>query len=252
MLVRTVAGSIQQDVAAMTYGELNRLDRLLDLQQPIPGAPDGVFFIAAHQITELWFKVILEELDRTRRAMDANDLWEARYRLARVRSGEDVLVSHLRAIESISPGNFALIRAQLGSSSAFESVQFREIEFVSGLKDRRYLDGDRLTATERRRLEARWAEPSLVDAFEVLLDVRGRPDLAEVCAGRTDPELFMLIEGLLDHDEGFTRWRTAHAAMAERLIGYRPGTGGSSGVEYLHATTGKRFFPRLWEIRSVL
>jgi len=239
-------------VAAMSYNELNQIDLLLTLQQPIPGAPDALFFVAAHQITELWFKVILHELGAARRAMDADALPEARRRLARVVRGEDVLVSHLRAVSTITPGDFAVLRAQLGTSSAYESAQFREIEFLSGRKDPRFLDGPRVTAAEHARLSARLREPSLADAFDALLERRGRPDLAQVVAGRADPELGALIEALLEHDEGFARWRHGHSLMAERIIGYQAGTGGSSGVDYLRSTVDQRFFPQLWAARSAL
>lgn len=241
-----------RDIATMTYGELIRTEELRVMQREIADAPDSRFFVAAHQITELWFTVILHELGLTRDALDADDLSEACYRLNRVARGEDVLICHLRAIETISPSSFGEVRVRLGTSSAFESVQFREIEFLSGLKDRRYLGSEKLTPAERRRLEARLAEPSLLDAFESLLERRGRPDLVAVVSGDADPELRALIEGLLDHDHGFARWRHGHALMAERIIGYKPGTGGSMGVAYLQATNAKRFFPRLWEIRSAL
>lgn len=252
MLDQVDARTAERDVAAMTYTEFIQIGQLLDLQYQIPGAPDSLFFVIAHQVTELWFRVIVHELDLTRTAMDADDLREARYRLNRVVRGEDVLVAHLRAVETISPGNFALIRQHLGTSSAFESVQFREIEFLSGRKDRRYLESSRLTDVERVRLRARFTEPSLVDALTSLLDRRGQPDLREVMAGRADPDLCALIDALLEHDLGVARWRAGHAQMAERIIGYRTGTGGSTGVEYLQGTTGNRFFPHLWEIRSAL
>jgi tryptophan 2,3-dioxygenase len=239
-------------VASMSYNELNRIDDLLEMQQPIPGAPDALFFVAVHQITELWFKVILHELDAARRAMDADELPEARRRLARVARGEETLVCHLRAVGTITPGDFAVLRTHLGTSSAYESAQFREIEFLSGSKDPRFLDGPKLTDVERVRLAARLREPSLADSFEALLDRRGRPDLAAVIAGRCDPELGALIEALIEHDEGFARWRHGHALMVERIIGYQAGTGGSSGVDYLRATVDTRFFPRLWQARSAL
>jgi tryptophan 2,3-dioxygenase len=242
----------QRSVASMSYNELNRIDHLLEMQQPIPGAPDALFFVAAHQITELWFKVILHELGQARLAIDADDLPAARRRLARVARGEDVLISHLRAVATINPGDFAVLRAQLGTSSAYESAQFREIEFLSGHKDPRFLDGPKLTEAERARLAARLREPSLAESFEALLDRRGRPDLASVVGGGRDPELAALIEALLEHDEGFARWRHGHALMAERIIGYRAGTGGSAGVDYLRSTVDKRFFPRLWEARSAV
>lgn len=239
-----------RSVADMSYNELNQLDLLLTLQQPIPGAPDALFFVAAHQVTELWFKTILHELDLARLAIDADDLPQARRRLARVVRGEEVLVCHLRAVGTITPGDFAVLRAQLGTSSAFESAQFREIEFVSGRKNAHFLDSPRLTGAERARLTARLHQPSLADALDALVVRRGRPDLAEVVAGRADPELGALIEALVEHDEGFARWRHGHALMVERIIGHEPGTGGSTGVDYLRATANQRFFPQLWAARS--
>ncbi len=241
-----------RDTAMMTYSELIRTDELRVMQQDIPGAADGLFFVAAHQITELWFTIILHELQLARAAIDADDLPRACYRLHRIARGEDVLVWHVRAVETISPADFGQVRARLGSSSAFESVQFREIEFLSGLKDERFTAIEKLTAAERRRLQTRLAEPSLLDAFEALLARRGNPDLVKVVGSDADPELRALIEAMLDHDHGFARWRHEHALMAERLIGYKPGTGGSMGVAYLQSTVTKRFYPRLWEVRSAL
>ncbi len=241
-----------RDTAMMTYSELIRTDELRVMQQDIPGAADGLFFVAAHQITELWFTVILHELQLARAAIDADHLARACSRLHRVARGEDVLLWHLRAVETITPAGFCQVRARLGSSSAFESVQFREIEFLSGLKDERYTATEQLTAAERQRLETRLAEPSLLDAFEALLARRGDPDLVKVVGTDADPELRALIEAMLDHDHGFARWRQEHALMAERLIGYKPGTGGSMGVAYLQRTGAKRFYPVLWEIRSAL
>jgi tryptophan 2,3-dioxygenase len=241
-----------RDIATMTYGELIRTEELRAMQQEMPGVADSRFFVAAHQITELWFTIIVHELGLARHAIDADDLPGACYRLRRVAHGEDVLCCHLRAVETISPANFCEIRARLGTSSAYESVQFREIEFLSGLKDQRFLHSKLLTAAERDRLGARLAEPSLADAFDALVDRRGRPDLVAVIKTNADPRLRELIDGLLDHDHGFARWRQAHALMAERIIGYKPGTSGSTGVAYLQPTGTKRFFPRLWEIRSAL
>ncbi|HZN75170.1 MAG TPA: tryptophan 2,3-dioxygenase family protein [Micromonosporaceae bacterium] len=242
----------ERGVGSRTYGEVLRLDELLTMQEDIAEIPDTRFFITVHQITELWFMVILHELEHSRAAIAADDIPQACYRLRRVARIEDVLVTQVSAIESLSPGGFAVIRERLAASSGFQSAQFREVEFLSGLKDPRYLELVDVTAVERRRLERRLAEPSLVDEFEALFARRGRPDLVAVTRGETDPELFALVEGLLDHDAGFARWRAVHALMVERLIGYKPGTGGSAGVAYLKSTTDKRFFPKLWQIRSSL
>jgi tryptophan 2,3-dioxygenase len=242
----------ESGVGDRTYGEVLQLETLLTMQESIADVPDTLFFIAAHQITELWFMVMLHELELARSAMDADDLREACYRLRRVARIEDVLVAQLPVLETLSPRHFAAIRKRLGASSGFQSAQFREIEFFSGLKEPRYLSQVDVSPAERGRLERRLSEPSLADAFEGVLQRRGRPDLTAVTDQNTDGELQDLIEGLLDHDEGLARWRARHALMVERIIGYKPGTGGSDGVAYLQSTTGKRFFPRLWQIRSAL
>ncbi len=239
-------------VGDRTYGEVLQLDRLLTMQERIADVPDTLFFIAAHQITELWFMVMLHELELARSAMDGDDLREACYRLRRVARIEDVLVAQLPVLETLSPRHFAAIRERLGASSGFQSAQFREIEFLSGLKDPWYLSQVNVSAAERGRLERRLCEPSLADAFDGVLRRRRHPDLAEATRENADGELLELIEGLLDHDEGLARWRARHALMVERIIGYKPGTGGSEGVAYLQSTTGKRFFPQLWQIRSAL
>jgi len=242
----------EHGVGARTYGEVLRLDELLTMQEDIAEIPDTRFFITVHQITELWFMVILHELEHARSAIAADDIREACYRLRRIARIEDVLVAQIGAIETLSPAAFAVIRGRLAASSGFQSAQFRELEFISGLKDNRYLELVEVTPAERKRLERRLDEPSLVDVLDDLLARRGDPDLVAVTRGDGDPELLALIEGLLDHDEGFARWRAVHALMVERLIGYKPGTGGSSGVDYLQSTTAKRFFPQLWQIRSSL
>jgi tryptophan 2,3-dioxygenase len=249
---QTATVHAEPGVGDRTYGEVLQLDRLLTMQEWIADVPDTLFFIAAHQITELWFMVLLHELDLARSAMDDDDLREACYRLRRVARIEDVLVAQLPALETLGPRHFAAIRARLGAASGFQSAQFREIEFLSGLKDARYLSQADVTPAERARLERRLRESSLADAFDGVLERRRRPDLAAATSENTDGELLELIEALLEHDEGMARWRARHALMVERIIGYKPGTGGSEGVGYLQSTIGKRFFPQLWQIRSAL
>src|SRR6202030_2235397 len=133
------------------------------------------------------------------------------------------------------------------------SVQFREIEFLSGLKEPKYLARVEATAEEAARLRRRLDEPSLADAFHGLVERRGSPALLDVFRDRErHGDLFDLCEALLDHDEAFAHWRARHVLMVERQIGGKTGTGGSSGAEYLRTTLGKRFFPELWEVRSQL
>ncbi len=140
-------------------------------------------------------------------------------------------------------------------------MQFRELEFVSGLKDARFLDDMATVPEERARLERRLGEPSLWDGFVALLEERGFPMPADdddrrraslVAMAQDDRELFAVSEGLLDHDEAFAEWRFRHVLMVEREIGAKHGTGGSSGVGYLRSTLDKRFFPELWGLRSHL
>ena len=162
----------------------------------------------------------------------------------------------------MSPQDFLAFRALLTPASGFQSVQFRELEFISGLKEERYLQDLAAEAGERARLERRLGEPTLWDGFCALLETSGYPmpdddagvppDLARRDGARSSTDLFAVSEGLLDHDESFSVWRFHHVLMVEREIGAKRGTGGSSGVDYLRSTLDKRFFPELWGLRSHL
>ena len=165
---------------------------------------------------------------------------------------ERVLVEQDDTLETISPGQFLEIRSKLHASSGFQSAQFREIEFLSGLKDPEYLRVAELLPIERERLERRLREPTVWDAFETLLERRGSPDLLALLRDDSPSDVLALAESLLDHDEGFALWRARHVHMVERLIGRKPGTGGSAGVGYLETTLPKRFYPALWALRSEL
>jgi tryptophan 2,3-dioxygenase len=239
--------------ATPTYGQILRLDELLTMQAQLCEVHDELFFIVAHQVYELWFKVILFELESARDRIFADDVPRALYSLRRVRALERVLVEQVDTLETISPGSFLALRRALSASSGFQSAQFREIEFLSGLKDRSYLDRVDVLPVERARLERRLHEPTLWDAFCALLRCRDEPDLLQLLRRDvSDSDVLVLAEALLDHDEGFCLWRSRHVHMVERMIGHKRGTGGSSGVSYLRSTLAKRFFPRLWELRSAL
>jgi tryptophan 2,3-dioxygenase len=235
------------------YGELLQLDVLLGLQQESVAGHDAHFFFTIHQAYELLFKIIIYELDHATASVAADDVPRALYCLRRVRAVEDVMVAQVRTLETISPGSFAMLRRNLATSSGLQSAQFREIEFISGLKDPRYLDRVRMTAEERQRLSRRLAQPSLWDEFCALRRRRGNPDLAEAYRAEVaDDELVRLAEAMLDHDEGLDIWRARHVPMVERIIGAKSGTGGSQGVSYLRETVGKKCYPELWELRSRL
>jgi tryptophan 2,3-dioxygenase len=164
-----------------------------------------------------------------------------------------LLIEQIEVLETMSPQDFLAFRSQLAPASGFQSVQFREIEFLSGLKEPKYLERIDGSPDEMGRLKRRLEEPSLADAFHGLVERRGSPSLLDIFRDRTRyGDLFDLCEALLDHDEAFAHWRARHVLMVERQIGSKPGTGGSSGAQYLRSTLGKRFYPELWEVRSQL
>ena len=236
----------------LSYDSYLRIPQLLELQQGLTQAHDELLFIVVHQVYELWFKVLIDELESVRGAIETEDLRAARHSLARVKVIEHLLVEQVAVLETMAPQDFLTFRSELAPASGFQSVQFREIEFMSGLKDAGYIktldrDGD-----ARARLQRRLDQPSLHDAFHALIERRGVTVGDLYRQGDRHADLLELAESLLDHDEGFRLWRLRHIEMVERQIGDKPGTGGSTGVRYLQSTLGKRFFPELWEVRSQL
>ena len=237
----------------LSYGSYLKVPELLALQRGMTEAHDELLFIVVHQAYELWFKVLLHELEAARDAMFAGEAYAARHYLARVKVVERLLIEQVEVLETMSPHDFLAFRSDLAPASGFQSVQFRELEFLSGLKNPAYLKRLEADAEERARLERRLAEPTLWDGFLALVERRGSPSLVEIIRNRADqPELFDLTEALLDHDEAFALWRSRHLLMVERQIGGKTGTGGSTGAQYLRGTLDKRFFPALWEVRSEL
>ena len=237
----------------LSYGSYLKVRELLELQSGLSDEHDELLFIVAHQVYELWFKVVLFELEAARDRIDSDDVFFARHYLERVHVIEKLLVEQIEVLETMSPQDFLAFRSQLAPASGFQSVQFREIEFLSGLKEPKYLARLETSADETARLRRRLDEPSLDDAFHRLLERRGSPTLLEVFRDRQrHGDLYDLCEALIDHDEAFAHWRARHVLMVERQIGGKTGTGGSSGAEYLRSTLGKRFYPELWEVRSQL
>jgi len=237
----------------LSYGSYLKVAELLDLQHGLSEEHDELLFIVAHQVYELWFKVVLDELGATRSRIDADDIFFARHHLRRVHVIERLLIEQIEVLETMSPQDFVAFRSQLAPASGFQSVQFREIEFLSGLKEPKYLARIEGTPDDMSRLRRRLEEPTLADAFRALVERRGSPSLLEIFRDRKHHgDLFDLCEALLDHDEAFAHWRARHVLMVERQIGSKPGTGGSSGAQYLRSTLDKRFYPELWEVRSQL
>ena len=236
----------------LSYGSYLHIPELLALQVGLTEAHDELLFIVVHQVYELWFKVLIHELEAVRSAIDADELHAARRFLNRIKVIEALLVEQVGVLETMAPQDFLTFRSELAPASGFQSAQFREIEFLSGLKDAGYIKALESDADGRDRLQQRLTEPSLLDVFTALLERRG-VTVSELYrqAGR-HADLLELAEALLDHDEGFRLWRLRHVQMVERQIGDKPGTGGSTGVRYLQSTLAKRFFPELWDVRSQL
>ena len=250
--------------ARLSYGSYLHLPELLDQQVLMsdPPAHDELLFITVHQVCELWFKQCLHELSAARDGMLAGQTYEPRRALTRVHAIAQILIQQVVVLETMTPQDFLAFRSLLAPASGFQSVQFREIEFLSGARDAAYLDRLRQASPEERdRLEGRLEEPSLWDAFLSLLERRGLPvasqgerreSLLTLARDRAQAELWELAEALLTHDALASQWRSRHVDMVERQIGTKQGTGGSSGGEYLRSRLSLRYFPELWELRSYL
>jgi tryptophan 2,3-dioxygenase len=236
----------------LNYDSYLHIPQLLELQQGLTQAHDELLFIVVHQVYELWFKVLIDELESVRGAIETEDLRAARHSLARVKVIEHLLVEQVAVLETMAPQDFLTFRSELAPASGFQSVQFREIEYLSGLKDAGYIKTLDREGDVRARLQRRLDEPSIHDAFTALMERRGVTVSDLYRQGNRHADILELAEALLDHDEGFRLWRLRHIEMVERQIGDKPGTGGSTGVRYLQSTLNKRFFPELWEVRSQL
>jgi tryptophan 2,3-dioxygenase len=257
--------SFGEEGGLLTYGSYLRVPELISQQVPqaVPQVHDELLFITVHQAYELWFKQLLHELSAARDLMAKDETWRARQLLRRSHVIERLLVSQIDVLETMTPQDFLEFRSVLAPASGFQSVQFRELEFLSGAKDARYIARFRaLTDSERERLHRRLAEPSLWDAFAGLLASRGLPaetdeqvmsSLVEVARDRAShDDLWQLAEDLLTHDEMAGLWRARHVQMVERQIGTKSGTGGSTGAPYLHRRVPLRYYPLLWELRDCL
>jgi tryptophan 2,3-dioxygenase len=247
----------------LSYGSYLHIDELLTHQQPqsIPIAHDELLFITIHQVYELWFKQLLFELTDARDRMLVGETYTPRVRLERCHVIERVLVQQVDVLETMTPQDFLVFRRRLAPASGFQSVQFRELEFLSGAKDPTFLSRFRgLTGEARTRLEARLAEPSLWDAFLQVLAGAGhrvsspqdRAAALRVIARDRERygQVWDLAEALVEHDALSARWRARHVVMVERQIGTKSGTGGSAGAPYLRSRLDLRFYPELWAFRD--
>ena len=250
--------------AGITYADYLSLDDLLSTQRPLSPLHDEMLFIVIHQTKELWLKQMLHEL---RLAVDliASDRFAPAYKaLARISRIQSVMTLSWDVLATLTPVDYSAFRHVLGTSSGFQSAQFRELEYRLGLKDpaflAHYASDSALHAALREALD----EPSLRDESHAALDRAGfdlgdRSDDALSAAWLNvyrDPdrwfELYQLAEKLIDIDDALAGWRHKHVLTVERIIGSKPGTGGSAGAAYLRSTLSKRLFPELWSLRTQL
>lgn len=267
--------------AQLTYSDYLRVPQLIRLQhcQSAPPHHDELLFIITHQTYELWFKLLLHELDAVVANLQAaagnpgsrDEIYEAARLLRRCTEIARVLVQQFTILETMLPSHFLAFRDKLKPASGFQSEQFRELEFLCGLKDEKLLQLHEPTRDMHAALARRLRDPSLRDVFFAALAALGT--MATLTDAATEADRFQtrarailalyrderghrdwidVCERLTEFDELLVSWRLRHIQMVERIIGMRMGTGGSSGTSYLRGTLDKKFFPELWEARSLM
>jgi aminocarboxymuconate-semialdehyde decarboxylase len=264
----------------LTYSSYLKVPELLELQEPqsTPEHHDELLFIIVHQTYELWFKELLHDLDAVvanlqaaaRNPKSHDEIYEAARLLRRCTEITRVLVEQFTILETMLPTHFLAFRGKLEPASGFQSEQFRELEFLCGLKDEKMLRYHRPTPEAHAQLERRLREPSLHDAFFSALRAigklatddslteqerfaaRARAVLALYRDEHSNRDWIDVCERLTEFDQLIVSWRLRHIQLVERVIGIRMGTGGSAGSSYLKLTLDKKFFPELWEARTLL
>ncbi|WP_250007388.1 tryptophan 2,3-dioxygenase family protein [Actinoplanes sp. M2I2] len=273
---RPIEDSVVRDFKVnLSYGRYLHLDELLGAQHPVsvPEHHDELLFILQHQTSELWLKLVLHELREVTRRIAQDDLRPALKGLARVKHIQRTLTEQWSVLATLTPSEYAEFRSFLGTSSGFQSYQYRAVEFILGNKDKRMLslfDDD--AAAQSLLVEALEA-PSVYDEFlrylhrhghdvpvellqrDVRLPWRYHEDLVPVFVGiYSDPEknweAYEACEELVDIEENFQLWRFRHLKTVERTIGFKRGTGGSSGVDFLRKALDLTFFPELYAVRT--
>ncbi|WP_235914115.1 tryptophan 2,3-dioxygenase [Rugamonas rivuli] len=273
---RPAADATSPPAPAMKYGDYLKLRTILGGQEPLSPVSDEMLFIIQHQSAELWMKLLLHELTQASQLIRARRLSKAGRLLARSRRILDHMVNAWGVLATLEPLEFLAMRPYLGSSSGYQSCQFRELEFLLGNKNRGQMESHAHCPASLQTLRQRLAAPSIYDEVVRLLAARGfdidparllsvadqqatRPDETVEAAWMTiyrAPEeyadLHDLGEQLVDFEDSFRQWRFRHMTTVDRIIGRRGGTGGSSGVPYLAKTLDFVLFPELWRIRSTL
>ena len=238
----------------VTYPNYLELDALLSLQHPrsSPEHPDELLFIVVHQASELWFKVILHEIDQLVAAMQSGETMYAVLAMRRVNALVRIVSAQLSALDTLPPQRFAQFRGYLGTSSGSQSAQFRALEGASGMRDEHFLHAIGEHGAPPPLVQQMLGRPTLQSLFEQLVQREGTT-IEELYTGPEPTPLFLLAEGMLEYDQLFSQWRFLHVQLVERIIGPATGgTGGTLGAKYLASTVSQRFFPVLWEVRSRL
>ena len=250
--------------AGITYADYLALDQLLTAQRPLSDLHDEMLFIVIHQTKELWLKQMLHELDLAIALVDRDEFAPAYTAMSRISRIQSVMTLSWDVLATLTPVDYTAFRDVLGTSSGFQSVQFRELEYRLGIKDPRFLEHYPDGTEAHARLKAALDAPSLRDASHAALERAGFDlgDRSERALGEAwlkvyrDAdgwfELYQLAEKLVDLDDALAMWRHKHVLTVERIIGNKPGTGGSAGAAYLRSTLDKRAFPELWSMRTGL
>ncbi|WP_433875242.1 tryptophan 2,3-dioxygenase [Sinomonas atrocyanea] len=274
--VRDFEPTIRTDFhGAMTYGRYLDLERLLHAQHPVsePEHHDEMLFIIQHQTSELWLKLMLHELREARARFAVDDLGMALKCLARVKAIQKQLTDQWSVLATLTPREYAQFRGSLGHASGFQSYQYRAVEFILGNKDRRMLGVFTSEPEAHALLEAILAEPTVYDEFLRAVARAGYPVPEEVLARDVSEHwsmqpalvpvfrriyesddtpwgLYEACEALVDVEDNFQFWRFRHLRTVQRTIGFKRGTGGSSGVGFLRRALDLTFFPELYAVRT--
>ncbi len=257
---------------ALSYSSYLKIDQLLDLQELKSGEHDEMLFIIIHQVYELWFKQVKHELIFLQGALEEGNVVVSLSAFNRVLTILKTMVGQIDILETMSPHSFLTFRSRLESASGFQSVQFREMEFLLGMKNERMIAHHPEGTPGRARLEEAFGKPTLWDSFlrflvrrgyevseealerDVTLPIEPNEAVQQVLVGiyRSESLEGLVAERMVDLDEGLQEWRYRHVKMVERTIGQKRGTGGSEGAAYLKTTLFKALFPDLWAIRTQL
>ncbi len=258
---------------SLSYGQYLQLDKVLGAQKPLTGERDEMLFIIVHQASELWMRLMLDELGGVLECVRRDELAPSFKRLTRISSVQSQLLSAWEVLSTLTPADYSAFRNALGRASGFQSYQYRQLEFLLGNKNAEMIEVHRRDAAVYARLERVLTAPSLYDEALRLLSRRGY-GVPEECLNRDfsepyrpskqvagawlgvyhnaekDWDLYELAERLIDLDYKFQLWRFHHLKTVERIIGYKSGTGGTGGVSYLAKALELKFFPELWQVRT--